>query len=164
VNQDYDALVVGDRFETRGRTVTEGDVAAFASLTGDMHPQHTDAVWAASSPFGARVAHGMLVLSYALGLVAFDPERVIALRGVRQAVFKRPVRLGDTIHARATIDGLDAIDDAAGLVRIRVDVLNQDDRIVCRAAVDVLWRRGADPEHAAATAEDAEPELLAVPF
>ena len=46
------------------------------ALTGDFHPQHVDAEWAAESPFGERIAHGLLVLSYAAGLVPFDPERV----------------------------------------------------------------------------------------
>ncbi len=43
---------------SRGRTITEADVVQFAALTGDLHPQHTDAAWAASSRFGERVAHG----------------------------------------------------------------------------------------------------------
>jgi acyl dehydratase len=150
---------VGDSFETRGRTVTESDVASFASLTGDMHPQHTDAVWAAESVFGERIAHGMLVLSYALGQLAFDPEHVMALRGVRSCVFKRPVRLGDTIHVRGRIDQLDAVDDTAGLARVRVDVLNQDDKVVCRGSLDVLWRRGDR-----VVAADEEPVLVSVPF
>src|SRR2546423_12745667 len=59
---DFDSLREGDRFVTRGRTVTESDLVGFATLTGDAHPQHTDAVWAASSPFGERIAHGLLVL------------------------------------------------------------------------------------------------------
>ena len=107
LDMDFDALEVGHAFKTRGRTVTESDVASFASLTGDMHPQHTDAVWASESVFGERIAHGMLVLSYALGQMAFDPEHVMALRGVRDVVFKRPVRLGDTIHVRGKVAELD---------------------------------------------------------
>src|SRR5256714_5485800 len=98
-DRDFDGLEGGDRFVTRGRTITEADVVSFACLTGDMHPQHTDRDWAASSLFGERVAHGMLVASFALGMLPFDPERVIALRRGGDAVFKRPVWLGDTIHA-----------------------------------------------------------------
>ena len=49
-----------------------------------MHPQHTDTAWAAGSLFGERIAHGMLVVSFALGLMPFDPDRVIALRGVKR--------------------------------------------------------------------------------
>ena len=162
LDQEFDSLTAGDTFTTRGRTVTEADVAAFASLTGDMHPQHTDAVWAAQSPFGARIAHGMLVLSYALGLMPFDPDRVLALRGVRQAVFKRPVRLGDTIHAEGTIDSLAAIDESAGLVRVRAEVLNQDGKLVARTSLDVLWRRGEAPKPL--PAEYTDPVLVGLPL
>src|ERR671927_1519986 len=98
----FDELTEGARFTTRGRTVSEADVVAFAGLTGDYHPQHTDAEWSAQGPFGERIAHGMLVLSYAAGLVPFDPERVVALRRVGDAVFKAPVRLGDTIHVEGS--------------------------------------------------------------
>jgi 3-hydroxybutyryl-CoA dehydratase len=139
---DFDALAVGDSFVTRGRTVTEADVVSFACLSGDMHPQHTDAAWAATSLFGERIAHGMLVASLALGLLDFDPARVIALRRVRDAVFKRPVAFGDTIHVAGRIDGLDALDLSTGLVGVRLDVQNQAGRLVARLAVDVLWRRG----------------------
>ena len=66
--------------ESSGRTVTEYDVVSFASLTGDWHPQHADAAWAAESPFGRRIAHGMLVISYALGLLPIDPRVVMAPR------------------------------------------------------------------------------------
>jgi 3-hydroxybutyryl-CoA dehydratase len=135
---DFDSLAVGDSFLTGGRTVTEADVVSFACLTGDMHPQHTDRDWAASSPFGERVAHGMLVASLALGMLDFDPSRVIALRRVRDAVFKRPVCFGDTIHVAGRIDRLDA---ATGLVGVRLDVVSQRAAVVARLGVDVLWRR-----------------------
>ena len=140
-DRDFDSLEVGDSFVTRGRTVTEADVVSFACLTGDMHPQHTDREWASSSLFGERVAHGMLVASFALGMLPFDPERVIALRRVRDAVFKRPVCLGDTIHMAGRVDRLDA---ATGMVGVRLDVINQRSAVVARLGIDVLWRRGAD--------------------
>lgn len=142
LSADFDQLTTDLRATTRGRTITESDVASFACLTGDSHPQHTDASWASTSPFGERIAHGMLVLSYAFGLVPFDPERVLALRSVRNAVFKRPVSIGDTIHAVAMVDRLATVDAATGLVTLRLDVLNQRNRVVARCMVDVLWRRG----------------------
>jgi len=156
---DFDALTVGDRFATRGRTVTEADVASFAALTGDMHPQHTDAVWAAKSPFGARIAHGMLVVSYAVGLLALDPERVIALRRVRQAVFKRPVMVGDTIRAEAKVDSLEPVTATTGVVGIRLDVVNQRGRVVVRALIDVVWCRGERVQ-----AGDGTVELAGLPL
>jgi 3-hydroxybutyryl-CoA dehydratase len=121
-----------------GRTVTESDVVAFANLTGDHHPQHTDARWAAESPFGERIAHGMLVLSYAVGLVDFDPERIVALRRVEEVVFKRPVKIGDTIHVDvALLRG----DDARGIEAYEWRVRNQDDQLVLRAVVEAVVRR-----------------------
>ena len=147
----FDDLALGESFVTRGRTVTEADVVAFAALTGDWHPQHADAVWAAESQFGERIAHGMLVISFAVGLVPFDPERVVALRRIGDVVFKRPVRLGDTIRVEGAVAGLREIDAATGLVAWAWNVVDQDGRLACRAAVEVLWRRD-QPGHAAVAA------------
>jgi acyl dehydratase len=138
----FEQLQEGARFQTRGRTVTEADVVAFAAQTGDWHPQHTDAVWAATSDFGERIAHGMAVLSYAVGLVGFDPERVVALRRVADAVFKRPVHLGDTIRVQGAVSSLAPASDDAGLVTLAFKVLNQHSETVVRAKVELVWRRG----------------------
>jgi acyl dehydratase len=139
----FEQLAVGHDFVSRGRTVTEADVVGFAALTGDWHPQHADAAWAQSSVFGERIAHGMLIVSFAVGLVPFDPDRVVALRRVADATFKRPVRLGDTIHVAGSVAELRDLDDSTGLVGLTWKVLNQDGQMVCRARVEVLWRRDA---------------------
>lgn len=160
LEQDYDALEAGERFVTRGRTVTEADVVGFAALTGDGHPQHVDAEWAARSRFGERIAHGLLVLSYAAGLVPFDPERVVALRGVRDAVFKSPVRLGDTIHVEGEVAAKRELDPGHGLVEVRWRVLNQRGKLVLRAAVEVVWRREPTAPRDGEPAGVAEPVLI----
>ena len=141
LRRDFDALVPGERFTSPARTITEADVVGFATLTGDHHPVHTDAVWAAESAFGGRIAHGMLVLSYALGLVPLDPERVVALRRIRDAVFKHPVRLGDTIRAEGMIERLRPVDESTGLVTTGWTIVNQRGATVARATLEVLWRR-----------------------
>lgn len=140
---------VGDRAVSRGRTVTEADVVQFAALTGDMHPQHVDAAWAARGRFGERVAHGMLVLSYCAGLVDFDPERVVALRGVSRATFKAPVALGDTIHVESTVEALDPVDAGHARLACGWRVLNQHGRLVARARVELVWRLAGGEGHAA---------------
>jgi acyl dehydratase len=137
----FERLAIGQRILTRGRTVTEADVVGFAALTGDWHPQHADAVWAAQSRFGERIAHGMLILSYAVGLLPLDPERVVALRRVTDVVFKRPLKLGETIKAEGRLAELVALDDEVGLVGCAISILNQDGALVCRARLDVIWRR-----------------------
>ena len=140
----FDDLERGEAFVTRGRTVTEADIVGFSALTGDWHPQHADAVWAADSAFGERIAHGMLVISFAVGLVPFDPERVVALRRIADLVFKRPVRLGDTIRVEGAVADLREIDAATGLVSWTWKVVNQDGQLACRAGVEVLWRRDVE--------------------
>ncbi|MFL5840791.1 MAG: MaoC/PaaZ C-terminal domain-containing protein [Thermoleophilaceae bacterium] len=135
---------MNDAFTSRARTITEADVVAFASLTGDFHPQHSDAVWAADSAFGERIAHGMLIVSYAVGLVAFDPERVVALRRLRDVVFKRPVRLGDTIHVEGSEADRRPVDDETALVTWNWRIVNQDGDLVCRVAVEALVRDPAE--------------------
>ncbi len=156
----FEALEPGTRFETRGRTVTEADVVAFATQTGDFHPQHVDAEWSAQSAFGERIAHGMLVLSYAAGLVPFDPRRVIALRKVRDAVFKRPVRLGDTIRVHGKLADLKPIDERAGLVAVALDVRGAGGKTVMRATVEVVWAS----DHVEQSVEDAFDALTSVPL
>ena len=64
----FEDVEVGFRFETASRTVTEADLVAFAGVSGDFNPLHTDAVFAARTMYGERIAHGALVLSLATGL------------------------------------------------------------------------------------------------
>lgn len=145
LSRSFDRLEVGAEITTRGRTITETDIVSFAALTGDWHPQHADATWAAESPFGERIAHGMLVVSYAIGLLPIDPGRVVALRAIRNLVFKRPVAIGATIRARARVAELKPLDDDHGLVTLAVGVRDADDRLVARLSIDALWRRDPTP-------------------
>jgi len=148
----FERLAVGQRFRTGERSVCDTDLIVFSALTGDWHPQHSDPEWAARSPFGERIAHGMLTLSLAVGLVPLDPERVLALRRVGEVVFKRPVRLGESIAVAGQISALAPVDERAGLVELAWAVRNQDDSLVCRASVAVLWRRaGAAADEREAT-------------
>ena len=141
--RDFDTLVAGERFQTAGRTVSEADIASFAALTGDTHPQHVDPAWAAGSRFGEQIAHGLLVLSFAAGSMPFDPERVVALRRVGDAVFKQPVLIGDTVRVEGEVVGLREVDADNGLVECRWRVVNQHGRLVLRASVELVWRRAA---------------------
>jgi len=137
---------IGAELTSPGRTITESDLVSFAALSGDWHPQHADAEWAARGRFGERVAHGMLVLSYAVGLMPFDPERVVALRGLDSVIFKRPVRIGDTIRVRSRVEASKPLEDGHALITLAWRVLNQDDRAVARARVEAIWRLDDAPQ------------------
>ena len=153
----FDELDGGESFETAGRTVTESDLVSFSALTGDWHPQHADADWAAAGPFGERVAHGMLVLSYSLGLAPIDPERIVALRGLDSVRFKRPVRIGETIRVRGEVARLRPLDDGTGLVTIDWKVLGGEGRTALRAELQAIWRRRPQDEAATERAKAAVP-------
>jgi 3-hydroxybutyryl-CoA dehydratase len=156
LNGQLGELADGAEFTTRGRTITEGDLTSFSALTGDWHPQHSDAEWAARSRFEGRVAHGMLVLSYAVGLIPFDPDRVVALRGLESATFKRPVAIGDTIGVRSRVEGKRPLDDGTALVTLALRVVNQHGRVVALARIQAVCRdtEVASRDGAGAWAED----------
>lgn len=149
LSRDFDRLEPGARFRTPGRTITETDLVSFAALTGDFHPLHTDAEWAAESEFSGRIAHGMLLLSYCVGLVPLDPAHVLALRGFERVAFKRPVRIGDTIRVEGELDSKKPLDDASGLAVFDWRIVNQRDEVVALAKVRVVWRREQEPTLAA---------------
>jgi acyl dehydratase len=134
-----DELRVGDMFTSRARTITEADVIGFAGLTGDFHPAHTDATWAEENIFGQRVAHGMLAVCYSIGLVPND--YIMALRRIRNIVFKRPVFFGDTIRVVGKAVRIIEMSDEVGLVTGRWKVVNQNDETVVTMELDALWRR-----------------------
>lgn len=97
----YDDLSVGMRFRSPGRTITDADLVGFSGLTGDYSELHTSDVYAQSSQFGRRVAHGMLGLSYAHGLMWARTgelrETAVAFLGIDGWRFVGPVFVGDTI-------------------------------------------------------------------
>ncbi|MBX9875402.1 MAG: dehydratase [Beijerinckiaceae bacterium] len=97
----YDDLSVGMRFRSPGRTITDADLVGFAGLTGDYSELHTSDVYAQSSQFGRRVAHGMLGLAYAHGLMWARTgelrETAVAFLGIDGWRFVGPVFVGDTI-------------------------------------------------------------------
>jgi 3-hydroxybutyryl-CoA dehydratase len=149
-------LDTGSRLCSRARTITESDLVSFAAITGDWHPQHVDADWAAESRFGERIAHGMLVLSYSIGLMGFDPERVVALRGIDSLTFKRAVAIGETIRAEAEVEGVRPIDEDHELVELRWRVLTGDDRLALRARVTIVHRPEGRPVTAKVPGANAE--------
>jgi acyl dehydratase len=102
----FEEFEVGQRILTSGRTVTESDIVSFAGLSGDYNQIHTDAEFSSKTPFGKRVAHGLLVLSIASGLAMRTgvlEGTVIAFREINNWKFSLPVYIGDTINVELNI-------------------------------------------------------------
>jgi acyl dehydratase len=139
----FEEFVIGDSVESVGRTVTEADIVLFAGLSGDYNLIHTDAEYSKSQTFGQRVAHGLLVLSIASGMavrLGFMEETVMAFRSLEWK-FSAPVFAGDTIHLRVTVEeGKPMARLGGGLVRFKMEVINQRGETVNRGVWDVLCK------------------------
>jgi acyl dehydratase len=143
----FEEFEAGQTATSVGRTVTEADVVAFAALSGDWNAMHTDAEYAAQHPFGQRVAHGLLCLSIASGLatrLGVLEGTALAFRELGSWKFSLPVYIGDTIRVRATVTETKAMRRlGGGLVTLKVEILNQEDRVVQRGTWGVLVRSRA---------------------
>ncbi len=136
----------GRRGQSPTRTVTEHDIISFAGLTGDMAELHTSEAYAQASEFGGRIAHGMLVLALAHGLVVRSGRLVssgIALLGWSDVRFRAPVRPGDTVQAEWETISLreSASNPKAGIVVDRITLRCQDGTMAMTGEVAELVRR-----------------------
>ena len=102
----FDELTVGQSAEMT-REVTADVITAFADVSGDENPVHLDAAYAKGTVFGERIAHGMLsgaYISAVIGTQLPGPGTIYVSQALR---FRRPVKIGDVVTARATITELD---------------------------------------------------------
>ncbi len=140
----YEDLHVGMAFRSPGRTITDADLVGFAGLTGDHSELHTSEVYARASQFGRRVAHGMLGLAYAHGLMWARTgelrETAIAFLGISDWRFVGPIFVGDTIfvnyHVAELRDSRSKPDQA--IATFDVELVDQDGRVVQRGRKALL--------------------------
>jgi acyl dehydratase len=144
----FEEFEIGQTITSVGRTITETDVVNFAALTGDWNTIHSNAEYAAKHFFGQRVAHGLLGLSVASGLavrLGFMEGTVLAFREIGSWKFSQPIFLGDTIHVRATVGSTKPMPRlGGGLVTMKVEILNQGDKVVQRGTWGVLLKSQDD--------------------
>ncbi|MGW4434989.1 MaoC/PaaZ C-terminal domain-containing protein [Streptomyces sp. NPDC004596] len=143
----FDDLVVGRSWSSPSRTVTEADVGDFAGLTGDRFPLHTSEEYAKRTQFGTRVAHGLLGLTFAHGLMwartgELD-ESVIAFLGIREWSFAGAIHFGDTIDVTYAVVAQrpSSSKPDRGVVEFEVRVTNQHDVVVQHGIKTMLIAR-----------------------
>lgn len=137
----FDDITVGEKFVSRGRTVTETDVVSFAMFSADWFPLHSDIEYARATMFGGRIAHGLLVLSIASGLIPPQPHYTIAFYGMDRVRFINPTRIGDTIHVEAEVIEKEERNDQSGIITYRQTVKNQRGEDVVAGIMKVLMAR-----------------------
>jgi 3-oxoacyl-[acyl-carrier protein] reductase len=138
--------------ETLSRTITADDVATFARLSGDYNALHLDEEFAARTEFAQRVVHGFLHASLLSSLVGTKLPGPGALYVSQSIEFTRPVFIGETVEARATVE---KIDEGTRLVTLGTQIRKADGTCVLRGTALVKVLRLAD--------EPAQSEAAAPP-
>lgn len=128
IQQYFEDYQIGSKRVSTGRTITEADIVLHAGQTGDFYPHHMDAEWCKTQEFGQRVAHGTLVLSVGVGMLAGEINEVAFSYGYDRVRFIAPVFIGDTITAHSEI--VEKKDhkkrpEVYGMVDEQVSVINQ---------------------------------------
>jgi acyl dehydratase len=138
----FEEFEAGQQIVTPGRTITENDIVSFAGMSGDYTQIHTDAEFARTTPFGQRIAHGLLGLSIAMGLATRTGAMegtVIAFREINNWKFTNPVFIGDTIHAVMNVIETKPIPRVGGgSITIETVVKNQRNEITMKGTWTAL--------------------------
>jgi acyl dehydratase len=128
----YDEIQIGDERLTPRVTVTEGHVLAYAGVAGDFSPIHMDDVYAQSTVFGGRIAHGLMGLSLTDGMKVQSGffRDGIALGWSWQ--FKKPIRIGDTLQVKFRVADMRIPKSRSdmGILIIAIELLNQHGEVV----------------------------------
>lgn len=140
----FEEFSVGQTLETAARTVLDADIIGFAGLSGDFNPLHVDDEFAKTTPFGRRIAHGMLVLSIGTGLAVgagyFEGTTIAFL--ALEAKFGAPTFVGDTLRVRLTIENKrETRKPDRGIVFFALEISNQRDEKVAEGRWTVMMKR-----------------------
>jgi acyl dehydratase len=140
----FDQFEVGARYVSPARTVTEADVVTFAGLSGDFNPLHTNAEFCRDTPFGERIAHGMLVMSMATGMAnwlgIYEGTTLALLEQVIR--YKGAVKFGDTIHLeQEVLEKKETSKPDRGVVVFASRVCNQRNEVVIDGEWTLLMKR-----------------------
>jgi 3-hydroxybutyryl-CoA dehydratase len=119
------------------KTITETDLTHFAQLTGDTNPLHLDSEYARRTQFGQRIAHGLLTAGLISTVIGTRLPGRGAIYAGQTLAFIRPVFIGDTITATATITDFDR---ARGRMTLSTTCTNQLGEEVLSGQADVLYR------------------------
>ena len=133
-DRSYESIHAGDE-ACFSRVIGEAEVSGFAALTGDYNPLHMDGRYAATTRFGDRVAHGLLVASYFSTLVGMHLPGKRALFLSQDLSFVQPVHLGDRITFRGRVRRKT---DGSRLLNIDISAINDSREEVIRGRARVM--------------------------
>lgn len=149
VRKFFDEWLMGEEFETTSRTITETDVVMFAAMSGDYSEGHTSEIYSKSGQFGKRMAHGLLGLAVAHGLVIrmrLWERTAIAFLGIESWKFENPIYLGDTVRVKMKVVEKTPSKSKPdrGIIKLYLEVVNQDEKVVQAGFETIMIRRGPE--------------------
>lgn len=138
----FEDFAVGQVFRSQGRTVTEADIVSFAGWSWDTNPVHTDAEHSSGGRFGRPIAHGLLGLSVAMGLVSrlgIFERCSVALLGIDGWRFTHPVLTGDTVTCTIRITGTRLTSGGTtGILDRELTLTNQDGTVLQQGDIGLM--------------------------
>lgn len=144
----FEDFQVGEVIKTRGRTITETDIVNFCMFSGDWYPLHSDVGYARKSPFGERIAHGMLVLSATSGLMPLTEWAIVAFYGLDKVRFLAPTKIGDTLRIEMEVVEKEEKGGMGGVVTFKGVIKNQRDEDVANSITKVFIAKRSGLEKA----------------
>lgn len=144
----FEEFVVGEKYVSPARTVTETDIVMFAGLSGDYNPLHTDSEFCKDTIFGEKIAHGLLGLSIITGLSSrlgiFDGT-AIAFLGINDWKFVKPIFTNDTIHFEMIVkDKRKTSKEDRGIIIREVKLYNQHGDVVQEGTLPIMVKCRVD--------------------
>ena len=138
----FEDIELNKVYSSGERVMTDGDIQAFAELSGDFNPLHMDDAFAKANLFGQRIAHGLLGLSMASGLKTDEPPlHILAFKEVSWK-FKRPIFIGDKVHLETkAIEKTDARMPGTGDVLVERKLVNQDGKVTQEGIFTLLVKK-----------------------
>lgn len=141
-----DDFRVGQSFVTMARTITEADIVNFAGISWDHNQLHMDTVYAASTQYGKRIAHGLLGVVAHTGLsYQLTEESILALLELTWQ-FKAPIYVGDTIHVEQRVKDIqESSSGDRGILTFEKKVINQKNEVVQTGTTTILLAKRDRP-------------------
>jgi 3-hydroxybutyryl-CoA dehydratase len=141
----FDSYEIGEVFESYSRTITEADIVNYTCLAGLKLPMFIDEEFSKKhSMFKTRVAPGLLTASIAAGMLEdILGKYTLAALGLDRFKFTAPVKAGDTLHTRITVEGKKLTSDGQrGVLTVRITVVNQKDETPLEFSGSFMMRKG----------------------
>ncbi|HEV7264212.1 MAG TPA: MaoC family dehydratase [Falsiroseomonas sp.] len=141
----------GLRFDTYGRTITEGDLSFFCAFVGYHVPLFIDEHAARKTRYGGRIVPSGMIMAISTAMTeSLYRDTMLGQLSIENGRFLAPVRPGDTIRTEVeVVSRRESKDPSRGVVTFRDHVTNQDSVEVFRVdKVTLVARRGTRMESA----------------